>query len=367
MKCRICDKNTKEFFKINKVPLQVSMLMKKANSKNLNSDISFYTCENCGHYQIEYINNDDYYDYLMQVSYSNQMSNLFKKELECILQHTLKTDNFLEIGSGDGQFLQKVSESFKNCVGYEPSKSFHKLCLEKKLNVFQKYFPSSEIEGIKFDAFASRQVFEHLPNPKEVLLNIYKHMDDDSIGLIEVPSGKKIVREGRYFEIISDHVNYFTPKSLLYLVESCGFDVIELKEEFYGDYLVIYIKKNKKYMNIIEAKQSDYTLINKLFTENKNIVVWGAGAKAFNFMVLLENDSNVIKYVDGDKYKHGLFLPNASKQIENIDESIINSDLIAIFASSYEKEIIKILKEMGYKNNIFSFITKSIQNISEVK
>lgn len=57
---------------------------------------------------------------------------------------------------------------------------------------------------------------------------------------------KKMLSEGRYFDLFSDHLNYFTSMSLCYLAERANFNVIKVQESFQDDYLEIYLRKKRK-------------------------------------------------------------------------------------------------------------------------
>jgi len=167
MKCRICDFKIDKHLLLKRIPVSISVLYDKPNQLLKVSDSKFHICTNCGHYQIKNLNDENYYeDYLMQVSHSNKINVLQDKQIQKLLLHTKETHSFLEIGCGDGNFLNKATEYFNYAIGYEPSLNFYNLCKTKNLRVINNYFPSIDIENKFFDCFASRQVFEHLENPK---------------------------------------------------------------------------------------------------------------------------------------------------------------------------------------------------------
>lgn len=362
--CRICSSKINKYMEIDNVPLQVSKLFDKPEQQMQKYKFIMYKCPNCNLYQIEYINGNYYDDYIMQVSYSKQMELLQNEELSFICNIANEKRNFLEIGCGNGSFLKEAEQHFQKCVGFEPSKIFYEQCLEKKLNVVNEYFPSNKVNNIKFDAFASRQVFEHIPNPLKTLKAIYESLNYGGVGLIEVPNGRQIINKSRYHEIISDHINYYTEKSLIELCTRSNFEIVKLSEAFNGDYLQVYVRKIKKNLDIITTKESDEKLLKKCLDFDK-VIVWGAGAKAFNFMNLIKNTNNIIAYIDGDKYKENKYLPNAKLPISKPNKIILEANIIIIFSITYEHEIIQILKDFGYQGQICSLLTKEIKNIHE--
>jgi len=364
MNCRICEIEITKNILLEDIPISISELYDMKNQTLKTSDSKIYMCTNCGHNQIENLNELNYYeDYLMQVSHSNKINVLQDQQIQKLLSYTKKTQSLIEIGCGDGNFLSKTTKYFDYSVGYEPSLNFYNLCKQKNLEVINSYFPSIDIKNKLFDVFVSRQVFEHLENPKEILKNIYSALHERGVGLIEVPNGRKIFNDGRYYEIISDHLNYFTEKSLLRLVSDAGFEVINLKEDFGGDYLVVYVRKNSiDNTNLGKEKEKDVKFLKEL-NNFKKIVVWGAGAKAFNFISLVSNENTIYAYIDSDKYKVGKYLPRASKPIELPSNNILDADVVVIFAVSYEDEILKYLQDIGYKNSVMLFSNHTIANI----
>ncbi len=362
MKCRICNSYMSEYIELKDIPIAISALYNQPNQSFKSSNVNLYSCGICGHHQIENLNLDNYYDdYLMQVSFSKKINQLQEKQINKILGYNINFENFIEIGCGDGHFLKKISKFFNYAVGYEPSKKFYELCKNANLNVVNDYFPSNAIKDCIFDTFVSRQVFEHIDNPRKILKDIFESMKIGGVGLIEVPNGRKVFDNGRYFEIISDHLNYFTETSLVKLVKDIGFEVICLEEDFDGDYLVVYVRKalNHKNNKFLECKERDISFIEKTKQYNK-LSIWGAGAKAFNFINLISNEEKVFAYIDSDKYKIGKYLPKASKPIELPSEKLLYSDLIIIFAASYEDEIIQYLKHLGYKKSIMLISSNTI-------
>ena len=51
---------------------------------------------------------------------------------------------------------------------------------------------------------------EHLPDPNTVLQGISYNLNEDGIGLVEVPNFEMILEKNLYSEFIIDHLFYFT-------------------------------------------------------------------------------------------------------------------------------------------------------------
>lgn len=361
MKCRSCSHKMKKLKWDIDIPREVTKLCKVSNQYLKTFKSNIYFCTYCGHYQIKNFVKDTYYnEYLYDMAYSNQMLELMDKEVLKLSLLTKKLEYFLEIGSGDGCFLSKANLHFSNCLGYEPSKYFFDVSKSKNLNVINDYFNYDSSSNKPFNAFAIRQVLEHLSSPMELLNKIYNSLTDEGIGLIEIPNGKNIIEDGLYYEIFTDHLNYFTPRSILYMLEKVGFALISIEEEINFNYLIIYVRKPKKVLSLKDTINLHRELILNSFSHNA-VVVWGGGMKAFSYMRFIKSDKKVLAYIDNDKNKHGKFLPNATKPIEAINDNLLlSSQLIVIFAITYENEIMNYLKSIGYKNKVLSLTMNKI-------
>ncbi|MUG72482.1 methyltransferase domain-containing protein [Paenibacillus validus] len=345
MNCRICDWHMELFLKVPDSAREVSKLYDTPTASK-GVDLDLYKCNRCGHYQIPDVNIDSYYEeYLMTASYSEKMQDHQKKQVNELFKLCKVPVNFLEIGCGDGNFMDHSKNKFSNVVGVEPSKTFFFECEKKGLQVINEYLTRDIKFNYLFNAFVSRQVFEHLPNPFEILSVAYDLMDDDAVGLIEVPNAQKMLSEGRYFDLFSDHLNYFTSMSLCYLAERANFNVIKVQESFQDDYLEIYLRKKEKKPNLNEKRVNDFKYIIDHSKTYNHISAWGAGAKAQAILTVIGQDLNLKHIFDSDPHKHNKYICNSSALIVTPSfEAINDNELIIIFAVSYQDEIISLLR-----------------------
>jgi len=162
---------------------------------------------------------------------------------------------------------------------------------------------------------------------------------DDVVGLIEVPNGQKILGEGRYFDLFSDHLNYFTPLSLCRLACRAAFEVIAITESFHRDYLELYLRKRKQGVNVGDRREADLLFIREAERRYTRIAAWGAGSKAQAIMTALGGTLALRHVFDNDVHKHGRYLVNCPVRVGPPDrEAIGENDLIIIFGVSYQDE-----------------------------
>lgn len=361
----------KKIAHMEEVPDNVSFLAETPNFKIRLTEIDVFYDAKTQHSTISNFQKNDYYeDYLMTTTYSKSMQELQADqanklsmivELEMNIGRNSKEPrsnqfSFIEIGCGDGSFMEHASRFFKQVVGIEPSKKFQDICQGKKLNVINEYLTSGKaLTTEKFDAFASRQVFEHLENPKDTLIGLKRLLNDNAIGFIEVPNGHRALKNGNFYEFFPDHINYFSLNSLSALVNDVGFNIIESKESFNSDYLEIWVRnsptidrnnqqfdKTRLKINIALQEYSD------LRRSRKKSIFFGCGAKAIS---LVSSNSkfftdNFQFAIDSDPYKIGRFIPNTSIEILSINDSRLEEyEEILVLALSYQDEISDLIQE----------------------
>lgn len=353
MKCRICKGELINYDRITKSLKNVSRLFPNKNFIDSDAiiDIELYFCTKCKHYQISDFSESDYYeDYLMSTSYTSSIKQLMNWELEKLISYLNNTEVILEVGSGDNSFLNLSSNRFNNLIGFEPSLKFQNSIKSKNSNIklVNDYFDEKYIITDYYSAFVSRQVFEHLPDPRKTLKAVYKSMNFNSVGFIEVHNGSKIISGYRWYEIFSDHLNYYTIESLISLISSVGFSVLEVVTKLNEDYLICYFKKKSK------PKKSNFDKIKKIETRNiidicknyKSIALYGFGAKGQQIFNLLADKFIFSRIFDSDPAKHNLFPHNSEIKVSKPTIQDINKhDLIIISAMTYLNEIKNYLNE----------------------
>ena len=96
--------------------------------------------------------------------------------------------------------------------------------------------------GGLYDVFLSFNFLEHQPQPGVMLDCISNNLTEDGMGLITVPSFEYILDNDGYYELIRDHIAYYTFETLRYLLESHGFQVLE-EEMVNRDTLAVIVRK----------------------------------------------------------------------------------------------------------------------------
>lgn len=312
-----------------------------------------------------------YDDYVMTTTFSDTMQKLQARQAELLRLHATG-GSMVEIGCGDGSFLNHCSKHFEKVVGIEPSKAFGDEARKKGFKVVRGYVSSEKpLIKRKFHAFASRQVFEHLKDPMDVLIGIKYMLKEGAVGLIEVPNGYRALRNGRFYEFFPDHTQYYSVNRLVELASKAGFNVMSCNESFGGDYLELWVRwepnctKHLTKMAQVQSKVSKQ--VKKFLEKEEDVAIFGAGAKTL--AILSTIDSRVVNRVgcviDDDPHKWNKYIPNtAVPVVGSIDvRATFQPKNVLILALSYIDEISAKVKKLYPTANVFALVNNEITKL----
>ena len=220
MKCGICDSTSLIF------------LFKAKDHDNLSSKhYSLYECKKCHTVSIQpvplkkelakYYSNS-YYAY----KYYGLMNKYF---LRLRANKVPKKTSILDVGCGEGSFLELMKRRGYECCGLETSKDGAKKAMLKGLIVY------NDIKKIrkKFDVITLWHVLEHITNPVPYLRQIRNLLNEEGHLIVAVPNFDSVQSKlGRamWFHLAPPlHVFHYTPKTIESLLKKGNFRVIKIK------------------------------------------------------------------------------------------------------------------------------------------
>lgn len=212
-----------------------------------------------------------------------------------------------------------------------------------------------------------RHVIEHIKNPMvfmEDCNRVCEKLSSKNIDVLlfmETPDFNWILKRIAFEDIVYEHCSFFTPNSIAFLLQKTGYQVQNLSDTFYGQYMWIQAAKvmnaNKwdayiKWENEIIEKWILF-LQQQVTIRHKNICIWGAGAKGVSFLNLIDPECKYISgIVDINPQKQGCFLSGTGHQIispEKLGE--ILPDFIIIMNENYADEIQGTLRILGLERS----------------
>ncbi len=352
-KCISCKGSLHELMKIENMPASAQDIPTKEElDKDSGIEVSLCVCEDCGLVQLK--NDAVYYyrDVIRAGGYSTTMEALRKSQYKHFIEFaSLEGKKIIEVGCGRGEFLGMLSDFPVEGYGTEHKKDLVEIAKEAGLRVDED-FPESEDHIFKngpFDAFMSFNFLEHQPQPRTYLKAIYNNLCDEGYGLITVPSFEYIMEQNSFYEIIPDHIAYYSFESLTHLLNICGFEVLE-KETVNRDTISMIVKKRKlpDIGGIISKKNDIATEVVetvKKYAKDGKIAIWGASHQGFTLCATTGIADFVDCIIDSAPFKQGKYAPASHIPIISPDEARKRKlEAIIIVAPGYTNEIADIIK-----------------------
>lgn len=370
--CIVCKGELEKLFTINNMPSSAQDIPSAENlDKDKGIDISLCHCKACGLVQLDCEPVFYYKDVIRAGGLSTTMDKLRRSQYdEFISLCNLNNQKILELGCGGGEFLGILKDYPVKAYGVEHSEKLVQKALENGLNV-DRDFPESEnhiFKNAPFKAFTSFNFLEHQPKPLIYLRAIYNNLEEEAYGLITVPSFEYIVEQESFYEIIPDHIAYYSMDSLKTLLANAGFDVLKEERVNRDTLAVIVAKKRKPDVSAIvrqkeDIKKETYKLIETYKNNNKKIAIWGASHQGFTLCATLDLKDKIEFIIDSAPFKQGLYAPASHiKIISPLDAAKTDISAILIVAPGYTKEIAGKIKQIFNKQiDIYTLMTNHIE------
>lgn len=270
-----------------------------------------YFCHNCGHVQSSEISNiDEYYDseydILIESDEEDQIYEIIDGENIYRTQHQIKTildkinltsaTHILDYGCAKSSMMSALLNKVQNINAYLFDVS------DRYISFWEKFLPSSNWATYempsswneKFDVVVSFFSLEHMAHPKDAVQQIYKALKLNGVFYGVIPNTFSNPAD----MIVADHVNHFTPTSLSYLLQSRGFELIELDEKSHRGAFIFVAKKldHSVYNYILPGNE-----ISNIFNEAKKIAQrWNNSRQRINeFLQTIPEDAPLAIYGAG--------------------------------------------------------------------
>lgn len=170
-----------------------------------------------------------HYSQVMNPDYLGKYSEIADRRGRLILRYLGNQGrDMLDVGCGLGSFLGLAKEKGYTPHGIELSAEASEHARRAfGVEVFTgdvREFPAT---GEMFDVVTIQHVLEHVPDPREFMKHIYSLLKKNGILVVVVPNANSLVARlarGKWLGFATDeHVCHYTKKTLLFLMEKCGF------------------------------------------------------------------------------------------------------------------------------------------------
>lgn len=334
--------------------------------------LGLHQCPHCGLVQFDCQPVSYYRDVIRSGGFTTTMVELRRRQY----RHFIKTcglegKKIIEVGCGRGEFLSVLREFPVEAYGIEHRADLAELAREQGLEVWQGFakepdtvLASPDGSGRPpYDAFLSFNFLEHQPEPDKMLACIWNNLAEDGVGLVTVPSLEYILQYNGYYELIRDHLAYYSFDTLRRLLERNGFAVLE-EELVNRDTLSVIVRKTARKEGTAPAKAPEKldaqgllasrasidrevnSLVDRLRREGKELAIWGASHQGFTLAATTRLGDKVRYMMDSAPFKQGRFAPASHIPIVEPDAFLRDPvDAILIVAPGYTDEIAGIIRK----------------------
>jgi nucleoside-diphosphate-sugar epimerase len=382
--CRSCgETKLKRVLSLGYQPLANNLLNKK-NEKTDLYPLELNYCPNCHNCQLSVAIDGKkmFSNYLYTSSTSQIFRDHFLKAAKKYVKDfklSPKKTYIIDIGSNDGIALKPFKDlNFKNLLGIEPAKNLAKIANKNKIKTFNGFLEKKSLNKIKknADLILASNVFAHADNLKEMATCMKDLLKKNGSIIIEVQYLVNTLKDLTFDNIYHEHYNYWSLTSLVNFFNQLDLIIYNAKKiNTHGGSLRIYISKNtkikknkiiskilkeeedfgiKKYITyknfgqkIYEIKNKILKNIKKLKETKKNIIGFGAPAKAttaLNFFGISEYFNYI---VEDNKLKHNKYIPGTNLKIVSKNHIKGNDNAIIVLAWNFFDDIKKNNKKLS--------------------
>ena len=361
------------------------------NAKITKGNLSLILCNQCKLLQLEnnFNPNEMYgenYGYMSSLNKS-MMTHLKLKALNFQKKYNLKSgQNILDIGSNDGTFLSYFNKNF-NLFGCDPTIKKFSRYYRKDIKQMPNFFTGDLFKDKKFNLITSISMFYDLPDPSKFAKEINTILDKNGVWHIELSYMPMMLKNISYDTICHEHLEYYSLKSLKYLLDKAGLKIISLAfNQINGGSIELDVAKKKskfkeikqliswvlesekrnKYNEISRQKDFFKQCINHKFLlkkllitlkkQNKKVYGYGASTKGNVILQFSKIDSKLIKYIgEVNKFKFNKYTPGS--KIKIVSEKQLKKfkpDYLLVLPWHFKDHILK--REHQYLKNGGKFI-----------
>lgn len=356
-KCLICGQSIGEkdvLMTFNNMPGSAQDIPTKEEVPNDHDiELKLMQCSHCGLVQFPCEPVPYYKKVIRAGGGTTTMVNLRNTQYQELLNtFDLKGKKILEVGCGKGEFLKIWKGYDVHAVGIEYDQELVDRANREGMEVYKAYADdeSTKLPGAPYDAFVQFNFLEHQPYPNDMVKCIYNNLTEDGVGLVTVPSLEYILRYDGYYELIKDHIAYYSEESLKFLFQKNGFEIVDC-HTVNRDTHSIMVKKRKKVdvsawaENFDSLKAELHAYADSYIAEGKKVAVWGASHQGFTLIPSLGLSEKISYIIDSAPFKQGKYAPASHVPIfdrKHFFEEPVAS--ILIVAPGYTDEIANIIK-----------------------
>jgi hypothetical protein len=279
-----------------------------------------------------------------------------------IEEHRLQGGLAVEIGCGDADFLCRLTANgLGRGIGFDPSLPADAQLAGQRVEIHAERFGARPLPA-GADLLVCRHVLEHIPRPGEWLRGIKRGLGgQQTMFYCEVPNARWLLEACSLWDVIYEHVTYWTPASIVRLFGGAGFVVRSVSTGFDEQFLMIEAANGAgedaagwrvpatapdeatlcgRFGRSAQARSAEWRgCLAEAGAAGRTAVAWGAGSKGVMFAHLAGGDT-LAGVVDINPGKQGRFIPGTAVPVlAPEDLSSLRPDLVFVMNANYLEEI----------------------------
>ncbi len=390
-KCRICSNNSvNEILKLE--PQYIATTFVTDNEDNpmakIKIPLTLILCKKCGLVQLKETVRPDllYKNYFYRTAINETM----KRDLQDVVNYAVENvktesnDVVVDIGANDCTMVSMYPDHLKR-FGIEPATNIDWSNVSKSITVVNDYFSKDIVLKAtnykKAKIISATAMFYDFDDPNVVTKDIKDILHEDGVCVIQVSYLLDTIRDMNFYDVVHEHLEYYSLKSINYLMERNGLKVIDATTNFVnGGSLRVLVThkdsrrpKSKRYQEILDEeekwnleeldtyvqyeqkikdiiKKSREFIVNEI--ENGGTVIGlGASTKGNVLLQICRIGKDLLPYIS-DRNKEKVGLRTLGTDIEIISEEKarkINPSAMLVIPWNFKEEILS--REQNFIQN----------------
>lgn len=211
-------------------------------------------CGNCGFVFSRWIPSNEslveFYNNYPEYQHWNEITSQRYRNLITSFEKYRQTNNFLEVGSGEGFFLDAAQAQKWNAFGTEFIDRFIERCRQRGITMHRGKLDVSNYTSGSMDIIAWIEVIEHINDPVTELKKFHRLLRKGGIVYVTTPNfnslARLILKDKLNLISYPNHLAYYTASTLQYVFEQNGFKKIRLETTGMSPGRLISFLKNRK-------------------------------------------------------------------------------------------------------------------------
>ena len=175
----------------------------------------------------------DFYNKYPEYQHWNEITSLRYRQLMDRFEKFRQTNNLLDVGSGEGLFLDEAQKKNWNVFGTEFIDRFIDRCRERGMIMHKGKLDVNNYKPESMDIILWIEVIEHINDPVEELKKFKTLLRPGGVVYLTTPNfnsiSRLLLKEELNLISYPNHLAYYTPSTLKYLFEHNGFRTLKVE------------------------------------------------------------------------------------------------------------------------------------------